>query len=92
MVCATLLGICIHIFPYSPRWLALVGRRQECMASLARLRNLPPTDERVQSEYHGILAEIVLQHIVEEKNHPGIKGWKLEAYSWLDLFKKKNWH
>jgi MFS family permease len=45
----------------------------------------------VQSEYHGILAEIVLQRLIEEKNHPGTKGWKLEAYSWLDLFKKKNW-
>jgi hypothetical protein len=22
MVCATALGICIHFFPYSPRWLA----------------------------------------------------------------------
>lgn len=61
------------------------------MASLAKLRNLPFTDERVQAEYHGILAEVVFQRLVEERDHPGVKGWKLEAYSWLDLFKKKNW-
>jgi MFS family permease len=45
----------------------------------------------VQAEYQGILAEIVFQRLVEERSYPGIKGWKLEAYSWLDLFKKKNW-
>lgn len=91
MVCATLLGIGIHIFPYSPRWLALVDRTQECMASLAKLRGLPSTDERVQAEYNGILAEIRFQRLVKERDHPGVKGWKLEAYSWMDLFKRKNW-
>ncbi|OQE13132.1 hypothetical protein PENFLA_c053G02451 [Penicillium flavigenum] len=91
MVCATALGICIHFFPYSPRWLALVGRSEECLASLARLRNLPATDERVQAEYSGILAEVVFQRLVEEHTHPGVKGWKLEVHSWLDLLKKKNW-
>lgn len=57
---------------------------------MAKLRNLPSTDERVQTEYHGILAEKEFQRLVEEKNYPGVKGWKLEVYSWLDLFKKKN--
>ena len=91
MVCATALGICIHFFPYSPRRLALVGRSEECLASLARLRNLPATDERVQAEYRGILAEVVFQRLVEEHSHPGVKGWKLEVHSWLDLLTKKNW-
>ncbi|OJJ05553.1 hypothetical protein ASPVEDRAFT_174600 [Aspergillus versicolor CBS 583.65] len=91
MVCATLLGVCIHFFPYSPRWLALVGRSQECLASLAKLRNLPSTDERVQAEYQGILAEIVFQRLVEENTHPNVKGWKLEMCTWLDLLTKKNW-
>jgi hypothetical protein len=26
IICATLLGAGIHFFPYSPRWLTLVGR------------------------------------------------------------------
>jgi hypothetical protein len=28
---------------------------------------------------------------VEEHSHPGVKGWKLEVHSWLDLLTKKNW-
>jgi MFS family permease len=28
---------------------------------------------------------------VEEQTHPGVKGWKLEVHSWLDLLKKRNW-
>ncbi|KAF7159506.1 hypothetical protein CNMCM5623_004844 [Aspergillus felis] len=91
MVSATLLGVCIHLFPYSPRWLALVNRRRDCLLSLTKLRNLPSTDERVQAEYHGILAEIEFQRRVEERKYPGIKGWKLELYSWADLLRKKNW-
>lgn len=91
MVCATILGVCIHFFPYSPRWLALVGRSEDCMASLTRLRGLPATDERVQAEYSAILSEVVFQRLVAEQTHPGVKGWKLEVHSWLDLLKKKNW-
>lgn len=91
MVCATILGIGIHFFPYSPRWLALVDRPEKCLRSLAKLRSLPPTDERVLAEYNGILAEVTFKRLLEEKYHPGIKGWKLEVRSWLDLLKKRNW-
>ncbi len=92
MVCATMLGIGIHFFPYSPRWLALVSRRDECLASLSKLRNLPPTDERVQAEYRGIITEVEFQRIIQEKTHPGVTGIRLEIYSWLDLFRRRNWH
>ncbi|KAL2784202.1 general substrate transporter [Aspergillus keveii] len=91
MVCSTLLGIGIHIFPFSPRWLALVGRTDESLTSLAKLRSLPTTDERVQAEYRGILTEITFQRLVEERTHPGVTGWKLEIHNWLDLLKRKNW-
>ncbi|KAL3478507.1 hypothetical protein BJX99DRAFT_245478 [Aspergillus californicus] len=33
----------------------------------------------------GILAEIVFQRLAKERSCPGVKGWKLEACSWLDL-------
>lgn len=92
MVCATTLGIGIHFFPYSPRWLALVNRRDECLASLSKLRKLPPSDERVQAEYKGIVTEVEFQRLVQEKKHPGITGFRLEIYSWLDLFRRRNWH
>ena len=91
MVSAFVIGAGIHFFPYSPRWLALVGRDDDSLASLAKLRRLPTTDERVQTEYRGILAEVQFQNLVLEKTHPGKSGFTLEVLTWLDLFKKKSW-
>lgn len=91
MVCATLLGTCIHFFPYSPRWLALVGRNDECMASLCKLRGLSAEDARVQKEYKGIIAEVEFGRMMQEKEHPGVTGMKLEVLSWLELFQPKMW-
>ncbi|GME34568.1 putative high-affinity glucose protein [Neofusicoccum parvum] len=91
MVCSTLLGIGIHFYPYSPRWLALVNRPQEALKSLERLRRLPATDERVQIEHKGILSEVEMEKVVQEKRHPGAKGIKLEILGWLDLFRKRSW-
>ncbi|KAE8142399.1 general substrate transporter [Aspergillus pseudotamarii] len=88
MVSATALGLGIHFFPYSPRWLALVNRDAECLTSLTKLRNLPATDERVQIEYNSIISEVRFQKIVQERKHPGAKGLKLEILSWFDLFSK----
>lgn len=92
MIPSTFVGAGIHFFPYSPRWLALVHRREDCLASLAKLRRLPSTDHRVQAEYEGIITEIEFQRVILEKRHPGAKGVKLEILSWLELFSRKNWH
>ena len=91
MVCATLLGTCIHFFPYSPRWLSLVGRDDDALQSLGRLRRLPTSDDRVQTEWRGIMAEVEFQKVLEERTHPGKKGIMLEILQWTDLFKKKVW-
>lgn len=91
MVCATILGTAIHLFPYSPRWLSLVGRDDEALTTLSKLRRLPTTDERVQTEWRGIMAEVEFQRVVEQKAHPGKTGFKLETLQWLDLFRKKTW-
>lgn len=91
MVCSTLLGVGIHFYPYSPRWLALVSRPQDALRSLEKLRGLPGSDERVQTEHKGILSEVEMEKLVQEKRHPGAKGLKLELLGWLDLFHKRSW-
>ncbi|BDD62631.1 hypothetical protein MAP00_007593 [Monascus purpureus] len=91
MVCSTLLGVAIHIFPYSPRWLCLVGRKQDALRSLAKLRRLPESDNRIQTEWRGIMTEVEYQKILLEKHYPGKRGLTLELLTWLDLFKKKTW-
>ena len=91
MVTATLLGVGIHFFPYSPRWLALVHRDQDCLKSLSTLRRLPTTDSRIQTEWKSILAEVEFQKEIVQHEHPGATGVKLEILAWLDLFGKKTW-
>ncbi|KJZ75441.1 hypothetical protein HIM_05137 [Hirsutella minnesotensis 3608] len=91
MVSATIVGVGIQFFPYSPRWLALVGRNDDCLSSLARLRSLPTTDTRVQTEFKGIVSEAEFHKIVQERRHPDKKGIQLELASWLELFSKKTW-
>ena len=91
MVTATLLGTGIHFFPYSPRWLAMVNRRDDCIAALSKLRGLPSTDDRVQAEFHGVMAEASFQRLAQTKRHPGAKGLKLELLLWTDLFSRKLW-
>lgn len=91
MLSATLLGIFIHFFPYSPRWLAMVDRADAALDALARLRELPTTDERVQTEFRGILGEVSFQNALQERKHPGSHGIRREVQSWLDLFSRKTW-
>ena len=91
IVCASVLGIGINFFPYSPRWLALVDREDEAMTALCKLRSLPPSDSRVQTEFKGIVTEIKFQKLMQEKKHPGARGWKLELLQWLDIFSRKGW-
>ncbi|KAJ5626065.1 hypothetical protein N7510_002374 [Penicillium lagena] len=91
MITATLLGAGIHLFPYSPRWLALANRQEDCLKSLTKLRGLPSTDEKVQAEFHSIVAEVAFQNLAQQKRHPGISGIKLEILLWMDLFRQQSW-
>ncbi|KAN0093537.1 general substrate transporter [Hyaloscypha variabilis] len=89
MVSALGMGIFIHFFPYSPRWLALRGRDDDCLRSLMRLRGLPSTDIRVQREWKGILTEIKFQNEIQARDHPDSNGFMLEIHGWMDLFRRK---
>lgn len=89
MICSTILGIGINFYPFSPRWLALVGRPQDALRSLERLRRLPASDPRVRREHQNIMFETELQQALQAKKHPGVRGLKLEMHAWLDLFRGK---
>jgi len=91
MVSAILVGVGINMFPYSPRWLVLVGREDEALASLAKLRRLPTTDERIKQELSGIIAEVRYQKAVVQLRHPDKSGFGLEIATWADLFSPKLW-
>ncbi|KAI1339717.1 putative MFS monosaccharide transporter [Xylariaceae sp. FL0016] len=92
-----LLGFGAILLPYSPRWLASKGRDEESLKNLAKLRQLPITDNRVQKEWMEIIAESRFQHKVMAERHPNLVGGglgntlRLEVVSWTDLVKKGCW-
>lgn len=89
MVPATILGACIHFFPYSPRWLVMADRHDDSLKSLAKLRQLPTDDSRVQTEWQGIMTEVAFQRDHLQRQHPDSTGYKLELQQWADLFRNK---
>ncbi|AFR95554.1 monosaccharide transporter [Cryptococcus neoformans C23] len=89
------LSIGLWKLPYSPRWLAQVGRDEDSLHALKRLRGFPVTDPRLQAEWITIRAEAIQNREVIVKAHPSLQGedfmseLKLEIASWVDMFKPK---
>ncbi|GKZ24127.1 hypothetical protein AbraIFM66951_008940 [Aspergillus brasiliensis] len=88
---ALVVGIGIHLFPFSPRWLAMRDREQDSLNCLAKLRRRSPQDDKVQLEWKGILSEVRFQQALLEKEYPDhtrrplLVGLK----QWVDLFRPR---
>lgn len=91
------LGAGAVLLPFSPRWLANQGMDNQCLKTLSRLRQLPPTDSRVEEEWLGILADArVQQQLLIERHssimHPTfIHKVRLELATWADCFRGGCW-
>ncbi|KAI1054499.1 hypothetical protein LB506_010703 [Fusarium annulatum] len=86
---ALLVGLGIHFFPYSPRWLVMRQRDNDSLHALAQLRRVPATDNRVQAEWKGILTEVRFQQEILSQEHPNDNGIILELKQWGDLFRPR---
>ncbi|RMY72111.1 hypothetical protein D0862_14505 [Hortaea werneckii] len=86
LVSATILGTMIQFYPYSPRWLAMKGRTAESLASLCKLRRLPESDDRVQTEYNGILAEVAFQTACQGDHNPSKQERTDQASALVNAF------
>lgn len=69
---AIVLCVGVKFLPFSPRWLASKGRTDESLVTLAKIRQLPTTDERVQQEWFEIRSEVAYQREKAEMMHPGM--------------------
>ncbi|KAH8201274.1 hypothetical protein TruAng_004591 [Truncatella angustata] len=98
IVPALFLGFGAILLPFSPRWLAAKGREDEALINLAKLRQLPTTDNRVRQEWIDVIAEAKFQQQVLAERHPKLVGssgfgnkMRLELVSWADCFKPGCW-
>lgn len=78
----------VPFLPFSPRWLAFKGRDDESLRVLSKIRQLPPTDERVQQEWFEIRSEVAFQREKIEIMHPGLDkpGFVAQAKLQIKLY------
>ncbi|THC89489.1 hypothetical protein EYZ11_011073 [Aspergillus tanneri] len=88
---ALVVGCAIHFFPFSPRWLAMKGRKYDSLSALAKLRQRPSRDEQVQLEWKGILSEVRFQNEILAREYPSYesKPWITGLQQWIGLFQPK---
>ncbi|KAK9378023.1 general substrate transporter [Kockiozyma suomiensis] len=60
---ALILGVGINFMPQSPRWLMSVGREEECLQTISRIRRVDTENELVALEF----LEIKAQHIFDQE-------------------------
>lgn len=84
----------VFLLPYSPRWLAQKGRDEESLKVLAKIRQLPASDSRIQQEWYEIRAEVAYRKELAEIKHPKLvqnpTRWnriKLQVQLYLDCWK-----
>lgn len=93
------------VLPASPRWLAMRGRYDEGLKSLAKLRQRDQRDVLVQAEWTEIRAEIGAFEESQAERHPSLATAalsprtrllsdevKLAALGWLDTLKPAYLH
>ncbi|KAL1410519.1 hypothetical protein Q8F55_004532 [Vanrija albida] len=66
---ALVLAIGIRFLPFSPRWLMLHDREDECLAVIANLRAKPASDPDVQYEFACLRAERLIQKDIAERRY-----------------------
>ncbi|KAJ5115855.1 hypothetical protein N7456_000203 [Penicillium angulare] len=90
MLPALIVGIGLQFFPYSPRWLAMRERDQDCLLALQKLRRLPETDHRIQAEWNGIISEVKFQKEMKLREYGVEHSFiSLEIKEWASLFSQK---
>lgn len=83
----------VFMLPYSPRWLASKGRDDESLQTLAKIRELPTDDERVQQEWYEIRSEVAYRNEISAEKHPGLmkpgrwNSFKLQIVLYADCWK-----
>ncbi|EFX04231.1 sugar transporter [Grosmannia clavigera kw1407] len=77
---AWILFVGMFFLPFSPRWLMMKHRDDDCVTALSKLRRLPPNDPLVQAEYLEIKAAVLFDEEVNAEltaRDGWIGSWKM---------------
>jgi len=90
MLPAIILMVGAYFLPFSPRWLMLKGREEECLTTLAMLRDRPAENVEVQYEFRALQAERLVE-IEAAKERYGVDNvtWKVSFLEYKRLFTTK---
>ncbi|KAI9492037.1 general substrate transporter [Zychaea mexicana] len=90
-----ILGVGILFFPFSPRWLASVGRDEESLRVLAKLRRVPVDDPLAIAEWREIKATVEFDRRVQAEMYPDLvqqgtrtAAIKVNLLGYVELFRK----
>ncbi|OJJ77798.1 hypothetical protein ASPBRDRAFT_112178 [Aspergillus brasiliensis CBS 101740] len=87
IVPALILCIGSWFLPYSPRWLMLVGREEESLAVLARLRNRDTSSPDVQYEYWSLKVGVYADRETSRVRYgTEKKSWRTEVSEYKRIF------
>lgn len=93
---AIILAVGILFMPQSPRWLMDKEREQECLNTIARLRNLPTSSEVIALEFLEIKAQHMFEVETSRELYPEYQGsslkdrFKLGVHAYSSLFTNKS--
>ncbi|ORX34929.1 putative high-affinity glucose transporter of the major facilitator superfamily [Kockovaella imperatae] len=90
LIPAFILAVGICFLPFSPRWLMLRGREEECLSTLAYLRNHPEDHVEVQYEFRALQAErLVEREAAKERYSTDDTNWRTSLKDYKRLFTTK---
>ncbi|KAN0108041.1 sugar transporter [Hyaloscypha variabilis] len=79
LIPAWILFFGMFFLPFSPRWLMMKHRDEECVASLSKLRRLSPEDPLLRAEYLEIKAAVIFDEETEAEYNSNNKfgAWRV---------------
>ena len=97
MTPALILGAGVTFLPFTPRWLCSVGRDDEALQTLSKLRQVPKTDPRVLQEWYEIRSEVAYRKEIDQEKYPHLQDGSvksrllLQANNWADTWRGRAW-
>jgi MFS family permease len=90
LIPAWILFFGMFFLPFSPRWLMMKHRDEECVASLSKLRRLAPEDPLLRAEYLEIKAAVLFDEETEAELNANTKFGAWKALFTPNMLKRLN--